>query len=86
VPEREGKAVAATIQAALDSARVTRDDVDHVNCHGTATLQNDKAEAKGELPASLDAVVYFPVAPLVLDTLIGSQPHMARRTWSVLTR
>jgi 3-oxoacyl-[acyl-carrier-protein] synthase II len=46
-PEPEGKAVAATIQAALDSGRVTRDEVDHVNCHGTATLQNDKAEAKG---------------------------------------
>ncbi len=46
-PEPEGRAVATTIRAALDSAGVKQDEVDHVNCHGTATPQNDKAEAKG---------------------------------------
>ncbi len=46
-PEPEGRAIAATIRAALDSARLDADAVDHVNCHGTATPQNDKAEAKG---------------------------------------
>lgn len=46
-PEPEGKAVATTIRAALDSAGVNADEIDHVNCHGTATPQNDKAEAKG---------------------------------------
>jgi 3-oxoacyl-[acyl-carrier-protein] synthase II len=46
-PEPEGRAVAATLSAALDAARVDPSDVDHVNCHGTATLQNDKAEARG---------------------------------------
>jgi 3-oxoacyl-[acyl-carrier-protein] synthase II len=46
-PEPEGRAVASTIRAALDAAHVTADEVDHVNTHGTATLQNDKAEAKG---------------------------------------
>jgi 3-oxoacyl-[acyl-carrier-protein] synthase II len=46
-PEPEGRAVATMIRAALESAGVTADEIDHVNCHGTATLQNDKAEAKG---------------------------------------
>lgn len=46
-PEPEGRAVAATIRAALDSAGVAADEVEHVNCHGTATPQNDKAEANG---------------------------------------
>lgn len=46
-PEPEGRAIAATIRTALDSAHVDADRVDHVNCHGTATQQNDKAEAKG---------------------------------------
>jgi 3-oxoacyl-[acyl-carrier-protein] synthase II len=46
-PEPEGRAVASTIRASLEAAHVNRDEVDHVNCHGTATPQNDKAEARG---------------------------------------
>jgi len=46
-PEPEGKAVAALIEEALRSARVSADAVDHVNAHGTATPQNDQAEARG---------------------------------------
>ena len=32
--------------AALDDARMNAGDVDHVNAHGTATPQNDRAEAR----------------------------------------
>jgi len=46
-PEPEGKAVAALIDSALRAAKVPRDAVDHVNAHGTATPQNDQAEARG---------------------------------------
>lgn len=46
-PEPEGRAIAATIRRALESARVDADAVEHVNCHGTATPQNDTAEARG---------------------------------------
>jgi 3-oxoacyl-[acyl-carrier-protein] synthase II len=46
-PEPEGKAVAALIEEALRAARVSADAVDHVNAHGTATPQNDQAEARG---------------------------------------
>jgi 3-oxoacyl-[acyl-carrier-protein] synthase II len=31
----------------LESSRTSPDDVDHVNAHGTATPQNDRAEARG---------------------------------------
>ena len=46
-PEPEGKAVAALIEDALRFARVNPADIDHVNAHGTATPQNDQAEARG---------------------------------------
>ena len=46
-PEPEGQIVAATIQQALQDARCSVDDVDHLNAHGTATPQNDRAEARG---------------------------------------
>ena len=46
-PEPEGRAVAALITDALRAARIDADAVDHVNAHGTATPQNDQAEARG---------------------------------------
>lgn len=46
-PEPDGRAVSTMIRTALDAARVNVDEIDHVNCHGTATPQNDRAEAKG---------------------------------------
>jgi 3-oxoacyl-[acyl-carrier-protein] synthase II len=45
-PEPEGRALASTIRASLAAAAVAPDEVDHVNCHGTATPQNDRAEAR----------------------------------------
>ena len=46
-PEPDGIAIAAVIRAALADARLPADMVDHVNAHGTATPQNDRAEANG---------------------------------------
>lgn len=46
-PDPTSDAFAAMIERALDAARVDRSDVDHVNSHGTATIQNDRAEAAG---------------------------------------
>jgi 3-oxoacyl-[acyl-carrier-protein] synthase II len=46
-PEPEGRAVAALMEDALRAGRVCKDDVDHINAHGTATPQNDQAEARG---------------------------------------
>jgi 3-oxoacyl-[acyl-carrier-protein] synthase II len=46
-PEPDGLPVAAVVRAALADAGIDVDRVDHVNAHGTATPQNDRAEAKG---------------------------------------
>jgi 3-oxoacyl-[acyl-carrier-protein] synthase II len=46
-PEPDGRPVGAMIRQALDDARLPLDAVDHVNAHGTATPQNDRAEARG---------------------------------------
>ncbi len=46
-PEPDGQTVAATIEQALADAHCPADEVDHVNAHGTATPQNDRAEARG---------------------------------------
>lgn len=46
-PEPEGRPVASVIAAALRHAQVDAGEIGHINAHGTATPQNDAAEAKG---------------------------------------
>jgi 3-oxoacyl-[acyl-carrier-protein] synthase II len=46
-PEPEGRPVAAVVSLALQDAGINADEVDHINAHGTATPQNDAAEARG---------------------------------------
>ncbi|MDA3970949.1 MAG: beta-ketoacyl-[acyl-carrier-protein] synthase family protein [Desulfobulbaceae bacterium] len=46
-PDPEGTPIATAITKALHSAGLTPVDVDYINCHGTATLKNDAAEARG---------------------------------------
>jgi 3-oxoacyl-[acyl-carrier-protein] synthase II len=46
-PEPEGKPIAAVVRLALDDAGINVDEVQHINAHGTATPQNDTAEARG---------------------------------------
>ena len=63
-PEPEGKAVAALIADALRAARISADAVDHVNAHGTATPQNDQAEARGMRLAFGERVARVPVTSI----------------------
>ena len=63
-PEPEGKAVAALIGDALRAARVSADEVDHVNAHGTATPQNDQAEARGMRLAFGERTARVPVTSI----------------------
>lgn len=42
----EGRGAIGCMQMALDDARITGEDVDYVNAHGTSTTVNDKVETK----------------------------------------
>jgi 3-oxoacyl-[acyl-carrier-protein] synthase II len=44
-PDPQGAGAAAAMQAALDDARVSADDVGYLNAHGTSTQLNDRTEA-----------------------------------------
>ena len=46
-PEPAGRPVSAVIAEALRDGGIDQAAVDHVNAHGTATPQNDRAEARG---------------------------------------
>jgi 3-oxoacyl-[acyl-carrier-protein] synthase II len=45
-PEPDGQPVRSVMLAALQDAQIDRAEVEHVNAHGTATPQNDRAEAR----------------------------------------
>jgi 3-oxoacyl-[acyl-carrier-protein] synthase II len=63
-PEPEGRPVAAVVRGALQDARLDASAVDHINAHGTATTQNDKAEAKGFRAVFADRIERIPVTSL----------------------
>jgi 3-oxoacyl-[acyl-carrier-protein] synthase II len=68
-PEPEGQAIAATIHAALRAAHVQPAEVDHVNAHGTATPQNDRAEARGLQRVFGERAAHIPVTSI--KSMIG---------------
>jgi 3-oxoacyl-[acyl-carrier-protein] synthase II len=68
-PEPEGRAIAATIRAALRAAHIDPSEVDHVNAHGTATPQNDRAEARGLREVFGDRAARIPVTSV--KSMIG---------------
>jgi 3-oxoacyl-[acyl-carrier-protein] synthase II len=63
-PEPEGLAVAALVDDALRHARVPPQAIDHVNAHGTATPQNDQAEARGLRRVFSDRIGGVPVTSI----------------------
>jgi 3-oxoacyl-[acyl-carrier-protein] synthase II len=68
-PEPEGRPVAAVVRMALADARVDAGAVDHINAHGTATPQNDRAESKGFRAVFGDRTADIPVTSL--KSMIG---------------
>jgi 3-oxoacyl-[acyl-carrier-protein] synthase II len=63
-PEPDGKPVAAVVHTALRDAGVPLDEVEHVNAHGTATPQNDRAETRGYRALFGDRVNKIPVTSI----------------------
>jgi 3-oxoacyl-[acyl-carrier-protein] synthase II len=63
-PEPDGKPVAAVVRRALQDAHLDPSAVDHINAHGTATAQNDRAEAKGFGAVFGERVTSIPVTSL----------------------
>ena len=68
-PEPEGRPIAEVIALALRDAGMNADEVDHINAHGTATPQNDTAEARGFRRVFGDRVTRIPVTSI--KSMIG---------------
>ena len=68
-PEPDGRPIAAVVRAALADAEIDASFVDHVNAHGTATPQNDRAEARGFHAVFGDRAARMPVTSL--KSMIG---------------
>ena len=68
-PEPEGKPVAAVVLLALRDGGINPDEVQHINAHGTATPQNDAAEARGFRRVFGDRVDRIPVTSI--KSMIG---------------
>src|SRR5687767_6602904 len=68
-PDPSGAAGARTIRAALDAAGRNPSDVDYVNAHGTATLQNDSAETAALKVALGERAKAIPVSSI--KSMIG---------------
>jgi len=68
-PEPDGRPVSAVVAEALRDAKLDASAVDHVNAHGTATPQNDRAEARGFRTVLGDRASRVPVT--ALKSMIG---------------
>jgi 3-oxoacyl-[acyl-carrier-protein] synthase II len=68
-PEPEGVPVSAVMTAALRDGGIEADRVDHINAHGTATPQNDRAEARGFMTVLGDRAARVPVTSI--KSMIG---------------
>lgn len=68
-PEPNGAPIAAVVRAALKDAQMNADQIGHLNAHGTATLQNDVAEARGFRSVFGDRTRHLPVTSI--KSMIG---------------
>ena len=71
-PHPEGEGAKRAMLRAMETAGVTADDVDYIHLHGTATRQNDPAEAKAVRDAGLQNVPASSIKRAVGHTLAGA--------------
>jgi act minimal PKS ketosynthase (KS/KS alpha) len=65
----DGREMAEAIRAALDQARLAPADVDHVNAHGSGTLQNDRHETAAFKRSLAERAYEIPVSSI--KSMIG---------------
>lgn len=68
-PEPHGRPISAVVRAALADARMNADEIGHINAHGTATPQNDVAEARGFRSVFGERTRFLPVTSI--KSMIG---------------
>lgn len=71
-PHPEGEGAKRAMLRALQMADVGTDEVDYIHLHGTATRQNDPAEAKAVRDAGLEAAPASSIKRAVGHTLAGA--------------
>lgn len=71
-PHPEGEGAKRAMLRALETAGVTADDIDYIHLHGTATRQNDPAEAKAVRDAGLQNAPASSIKRAVGHTLAGA--------------
>jgi 3-oxoacyl-[acyl-carrier-protein] synthase II len=73
-PRADGEGAAAAIEAALEDAGITAEDVDYVNAHGTSTPLNDRSETVAIKKALGDHAHQVPVtsAKSAIGHLLGA--------------
>ena len=73
-PDPDGDGAVRAMRAALDDAGISKDQVDHINAHGTGTQLNDEIEAKAIRDVFADRWEDIPVSATksVTGHLIGA--------------
>jgi 3-oxoacyl-[acyl-carrier-protein] synthase II len=71
-PLDTGASVAACMRIALADAGIDAGDIGHVNAHGTSTVANDRAEARGMLRCFGDAAPAVTATKGVVGHMIGA--------------
>ncbi len=84
-PDPSGKGALAAMQGALQRARLSVADVDYLNMHGTATVQNDAMESRAIFELFGNSVPVSSTKPLTGHTLGAAGALEAALCWLSLT-
>ena len=85
-PDPEGKGAEAAIRKALLNANLQADDIDYINLHGTATLQNDLMEGSAVHRVFNGDVACSSTKPLTGHTLAAAGAIEAAFCWLTVQR